>query len=50
MFGTTLAHTFVWALVLLAVALVPALVMAFRKDRSPAAAAQMRSDVPVVLE
>jgi EmrB/QacA subfamily drug resistance transporter len=43
------AHTFVWALVLLAVALVPALVMAFRKDNA-AARAQMPSDVPVVLE
>jgi len=48
-FGTTLAHTFVWALVLLGVALVPALVMAFRRDRS-SAAAQMRSDVPIALE
>jgi hypothetical protein len=35
--------------VLLAVALVPALVMAFRKDNA-AARAQMPSDVPVVLE
>jgi len=43
------AHTFVWALVLLGVALVPALVMAFRRDRS-SAAAQMRSDAPIALE
>ena len=49
MFGTTLAHTFVWALVLLGVALVPALVMAFRKDKA-SAPAQMPSDVPIVLE
>jgi EmrB/QacA subfamily drug resistance transporter len=43
------AHTFVWALVLLGVALVPALLMAFRKDKAPARA-QMPSDVPIVLE
>jgi EmrB/QacA subfamily drug resistance transporter len=47
--AASFAHTFVWALVLLGVALVPALVMAFRKDRSPAAA-QMPSDMPVALE
>jgi EmrB/QacA subfamily drug resistance transporter len=43
------AHTFVWALVLLGVALVPALLMAFRKDKA-AAPAQLPSDVPMVLE
>jgi EmrB/QacA subfamily drug resistance transporter len=43
------AHTFLWALVLLGVALVPALLMAFRRDKGPAPA-KMPSDVPVVLE
>jgi EmrB/QacA subfamily drug resistance transporter len=47
--ASAFAHTFVWALVLLAVALVPALVMAFGKDRSPARALS-RSDVPIALE
>ena len=47
--AASFAHTFTWALVLLGVAMVPALLMAFRKDRSRAAA-QMPSDVPVVLE
>jgi hypothetical protein len=47
--AASFAHTFVWALLLLAVALVPALVMAFRKDRSPSPA-KLPSDVPVALE
>jgi hypothetical protein len=47
--ASAFAHTFVWALVLLGVALVPALVMAFRRDPG-AARAPAPSDVPMALE